>query len=313
MTAFLITGAAGFIGSNLAEGLVERGHRVVGVDNFLTGKRANLEWPGSGSMTFVEADIRDRDRMVSLMDGIDFVLHHAALASVPWSVEDPVLANDHNVNGTLSVLLGARDAGVEKVVMACTSAVYGNTDRLPAREDQPVECLSPYASTKLMGEQYLALFRRVWGVATVGLRYFNVYGARQDPTSAYAAAIPIFASRILAGERSTIFGDGEQTRDFIHVDDVVEANLKACEAGDEASGQFFNIGGGRRVTVNELFSRIARLLGGEAAVDHGPERPGDARHSVADISKAARVLGFEPSLDLEAGLARTVDWYRENL
>jgi UDP-N-acetylglucosamine 4-epimerase len=312
MTGYLVTGAAGFIGSNLAEGILAAGHRVVGVDNFLTGKRENIT-SFQDRMEFHEGDIRDLPLMRHLCEGVDFVLHHAALASVPWSVDDPVLAHDHNVTGTLNVLVAARDAGVKRVVAAVTSAAYGDTEIMPCVENQPVEALSPYAATKLMDEMYAALFSRIYGLPTVGLRYFNVFGKRQDPNSAYAAAIPVFVHKALQDEPPVIFGDGEQTRDFIFIEDVIEANLKACEAGPEANGQVFNIGTGKSVTINALCNRILELLGKDLTPSHGPIRKGDVLHSLADIEKARRVFGYSPNFDDMTGLEKSIGWYRENL
>ena len=312
MKTFLITGAAGFIGSNLVRGLLARGERVVGVDNFLTGRRENLEGL-SGDWTFREGDIRDPETMRELCEGADFVLHHAALASVPWSVEEPLLAHEHNVTGTLNILLAARDAGVKKVVAAVTSAAYGDLEELPSRETGPVQPMSPYAATKLMDELYYDLFTRIYELPCIGLRYFNVFGPRQDPGSAYAAAIPKFVQKLLRGEQPTIFGDGEQSRDFVFVEDVLRANLAACEAGPGADGRVFNIGTGQRVTVNDLCAEIARLLEVEANPIHGPERAGDVRHSLADISLAKEHLGFEPAFTVASGLERAIGWYRENL
>jgi len=309
---YLVTGAAGFIGSNLAEGILAAGHRVVGIDNFLTGKRENIE-SFRDRMEFHEGDIRDLPLVRQLCEGVDFVLHHAALASVPWSVDDPVLAHDHNVTGTLNVLVAARDAGVKRVVAAVTSAAYGDTEVMPCREDQPVESLSPYAATKLMDEMYAALFSKIYGLPTVGLRYFNVFGKRQDPDSAYAAAIPVFVQKALQGEPPVIFGDGEQTRDFVYIEDVIEANLRACEAGPEADGQVFNIGTGKSVTVNALCNRILELLDVDIVPKHGPMRKGDVLHSLADIEKARRILGFSPVFDVMTGLEKSIGWYRENL
>ena len=312
MTTYLVTGCAGFIGWKVCEFLLAEGHRVVGVDNFLTGKRENIA-AFQDRMEFHEGDIRDLPLMRKLCDGVDFVLHHAALASVPWSVDDPVLAHDHNVTGTLNVLVAARDAGVKKVVAAVTSAAYGDTEIMPCRENQPTESLSPYAATKLMDEIYAALFSRIYGLPTIGLRYFNVFGKRQDPQSAYAAAIPVFVHKALRNEQPVIFGDGEQTRDFVYIEDVIEANLKACEAGPEADGQVFNIGTGKSVTINALCNRILELLGVDLAPTLGPVRQGDVLHSLADIEKARRILGFSPKFDVMTGLEKSIEWYRENL
>ena len=305
---YVITGAAGFIGSNLTRAILERGHAVVGIDNFLTGKRENLAGI-AGEFELVEGDVRDAELLRRAFRGATYVLHHAALASVPWSVAEPALAHDHNATGTLNALVAARDAGVERFVLASTSAVYGDGAQVPCGEDQPLRPESPYAATKLIGESYAALFHRTYGLPTIALRYFNVFGPRQDPQSAYAAAIPIFARKALAGEPPVIFGDGEQTRDFVHVDDVIAANLLACAASGPACGEAFNIGGGARVTVNALCREIIALVGADVAPVHAPPRAGDVRHSLADIGKARRVLGFEPAFDVATGLRQAIGWY----
>jgi nucleoside-diphosphate-sugar epimerase len=311
MTSYLVTGAAGFIGSNLVEALVAGGEQVIGLDNLLSGKRENLGGI-SGQFRFVEGDVRDLETLRELCRGIDFVLHQAALASVPWSIEDPVLAHEHNTTGTHNVLVAARDAGVKRVVLASSSAVYGDTEVVPSPETLPLRPTSPYAATKVAAEALATAFHQSMGLETVALRYFNVYGPRQDPASGYAAAIPAFFSRALAGQRPTIFGDGDQTRDFVFVEDVVRANLLACEAGGDACGRAFNIGTGQAVTVGELCAAILDLAGAEITPDHGPERSGDVRHSRADISAARAALGFEPRFDLRAGLDKTIGWYRES-
>ncbi|MBN2531054.1 MAG: SDR family oxidoreductase [Deltaproteobacteria bacterium] len=312
MTAYLITGVAGFIGSNLAESLIQMGHDVIGIDNYLTGKEENI---GSlqTQMRFVEGDIRDTALMNELCKGVDYVLHHAAMASVPWSMKEPMLAHDHNATGTLNVLLAARDNNVKKVVMAVTSAAYGNTNVLPAHEDLPPDPLSPYALTKLIGEQYLKLFSSAYGLPTVGLRYFNVFGQRQDPNSAYAAAIPIFARKLIHGESPVVFGDGEQTRDFVYIQDVVQANIKACQAGNDTDGDVFNIGTGKQITVNELIEYMQTLLGTHQEVQYVEERAGDVKHSVASIEKARRQLHYAPAYSVFDGLKNAIGWYTENL
>jgi nucleoside-diphosphate-sugar epimerase len=312
MSRFAVTGAAGFIGANLCEGLLAAGHEVVGIDNFLTGKKENLDGL-SGGFSFVACDIRDGVRLTPLLEGCDYVLHHAAMASVPWSVEEPALAHSHNVTGTFNVLQAARQCGVKKVVMAVTSAVYGDTTALPVHEDLPPSPLSPYATTKLMGEQYLQMFHRVYGLPCVGLRYFNVFGRRQDPASAYAAAIPIFVKKVLSDQPPVIFGDGTQTRDFVYIDDVVAANLLACEAGSACSGEMFNIGTGKGIAVTAVCERIIALLQRKVVPVHVAERPGDIRHSLADISKARRMLGFAPEDDVLSGLDKAIAWYAEHL
>jgi nucleoside-diphosphate-sugar epimerase len=310
MTSFLVTGAAGFIGSNLVEALIADGEQVIGLDNLLTGKRENLEG-FSERFRFVEGDVRDLETLRGLCGGVDFVLHQAALASVPWSIDDPGLAHEHNTTGTHNVLVAAREAGVERVVLASSSAVYGDTEVVPSPESLPLRPTSPYAATKVAAEAFAAAFNGSMGLEVVALRYFNVYGPRQDPASGYAAAIPAFVSRALAGERPVIFGDGGQTRDFVYVEDVVRANLLACAAPDRACGRAFNIGTGRAVTVSELAAVILELAGADLEPDHGPERSGDVRHSCADITAAGQALGFAPRFDLRAGLDKTLDWYKQ--
>lgn len=312
MTKYLITGVAGFIGSNLAEHLIAEGEEVVGIDNFLTGKKENIA-PFQHHMNFVEGDIRDTTLLRDLCTDVDYILHHGAMASVPWSMKEPMLCHEHNTTGTLNVLLAARDAGVQKVVMAVTSAAYGNTEVLPAHEKLPTEALSPYGATKLMGEIYLQLFSTAYGLPTVGLRYFNVFGQRQDPKSAYAAAIPIFAKKLLAGTAPTVFGDGEQTRDFVYIKDIVQANLKACHAPAKASGQVFNIGTGTQITVNTLIDDMKELLDIHIDTIYADERAGDVKHSVASIEKAKQMLNYTPKYTVYEGLKEAIEWYRENL
>ncbi len=311
MATFLVTGVAGFIGSNLAEALLGRGHRVRGLDNFLSGKRENLE--GLEGLEFVHGDVRDLDTCRRACEGVDYVLHQAALGSVPRSIEDPVLSNDCNVTGTLNMLVAARDAGVKRFVFAASSSAYGDTPELPKVETMRPQPLSPYALTKLAGEEYCRLFFELYGFETVSLRYFNVYGRRQDPFSMYAAVIPKFVSALLRGEPPEIYGDGEQTRDFTYIEDVVQANLKACEASREACGRVYNIAFGQRISLNELYAEIARLLGTDIRPRYGPPRPGDVRHSLADISRARDALGYEPAFDVRRGLTEAIGWYREHL
>jgi len=311
VATFLVTGVAGFIGSNLAEALLARGHRVRGLDNFLSGKRENLE--GLSGLEFMEGDIRDPEACRRACEGVDYVLHQAALGSVPRSIEDPVLSNECNVTGTLNMLVAARDAGVRRFVFAASSSAYGDTPELPKVETMRPQPLSPYALTKLTGEEYCRLFFELYGFETVSLRYFNVYGRRQDPFSAYAAVIPKFVSALLRGEPPEIYGDGEQTRDFTYIEDVVQANLKACEAPREACGRVYNIAFGRRISLNELYREIASLLGTDIRPRYGPPRPGDVRHSLADVSRAREALGYEPAFDVRQGLAEAIGWYREHL
>ena len=308
----LVTGAAGFIGSNLVEALVARGDDVIGIDNFITGKRENLA-PFADRIEFVEGDVRDLATCRRVCAGVDYALHEAAIGSVPRSVEDPITSNDHNVNGTLNMLVAARDAGVQRFVYAASSSAYGDTKVLPKVETIPPDPLSPYAVSKYVGELYCAVFARLYGLPAIGLRYFNVFGRRQDPEGPYAAAIPKFARAILRGERPTIYGDGEQTRDFNYIDNVVQANLKACAAPAAALGEVFNIGGGKRITVNELTRKMIALLGSDVEPEHVPPLKGDVRDSLADVDKARRLLGWEPEIDVLEGLERAIGWYRDNL
>ncbi|MCP4676971.1 MAG: SDR family oxidoreductase [Deltaproteobacteria bacterium] len=308
----LVTGAAGFIGSNLVEHLLSRGDDVMGVDNFMAGKRENIA-PFEGKIRFVEGDVRDKDLCLELVRDVDWVFHLAALASVPWSVEEPALAHDHNINGTLNILLAAREAGAKKVVFASSAAIYGDDPELPAVETSPPAPASPYALHKLAGEQYIALFKQIYDSHAVCLRFFNVFGPRQDPNSMYAAAIPKLLERILKGERPTIFGNGEQTRDFIHVSDIVRGLLVAAQAPPEADGQVFNLGCGDCVSINDLVNKMFELLGSDIEPEYAPARPGDVMHSQANIDKARQVLGFEPKLNALTGLTQAIGWYRENL
>ncbi len=257
--------------------------------------------------------MRDPETCRRACEGVDFVLHEAALGSVPRSIEDPALSNECNVTGTLNMLVAARDAGVRRFVFAASSSAYGDTPALPKVETMPPQPLSPYALTKLAGEEYCRLFTELYGLQTVSLRYFNVFGKRQDPFSTYAAVIPKFVSALLRGEPPEIYGDGEQTRDFTYIEDVVQANLRACEAPEEACGQVYNIAFGERISLNELYREIARLLGTDLPPRYGPPRPGDVRHSLADISKARSLLGYRPRYDVATGLGEAIAWYRANL
>jgi UDP-N-acetylglucosamine 4-epimerase len=311
MARFLVTGAAGFIGSNLAEALVSRGQRVRALDNFLTGKRENLD--SLDGVEFIEGDVRDPVTCRMACEGVDYVLHEAALGSVPRSIEEPGLSNECNVTGTLNMLVAARDAGVRRFVFAASSSAYGDTPALPKVETMAPQPLSPYALTKLVGEEYCRLFTELYGLETVCLRYFNVFGKRQDPNGAYAAVIPRFVSALLRNIPPEIYGDGEQTRDFTYVSDVVQVNLKACQAPREACGQVYNVAHGERISLNALFREISRLMGSALEPNHGPPRAGDVRHSLADISKARRLLGYDPCYTVKRGLEEAIHWYRENL
>jgi UDP-glucose 4-epimerase len=306
---YLVTGGAGFIGSNTVGRLLELGERVRVLDNFATGKRHYL-FPLRDRVELIEGDIRYLNVVQEATRGADYVIHMAALPSVPRSIRTPIESNDVNVSGTLNVLIAARDLGVKRVVYGASSSAYGDTEVLPKVEDMPALPLSPYAVNKFAGELYCRVFHQVYGLETVSLRYFNVFGPRQDPMSQYSAVIPKFIGAALAGRPPVIFGDGEQSRDFTYVDNVVEANLLACTAA-EAPGETINIACGARVTLNELAARIGRITGRDLKPTHEPRRTGDVRHSLADIRKAERILGYRPCVDLEEGLRRTVAWLRE--
>jgi UDP-glucose 4-epimerase len=310
MARYLITGIAGFIGSSLARTLLDRGQQVRGVDNLATGKRENLT-EIFDRIEFHEADITDLEAMGKACAGVDFVLHQAAIPSVPKSVLDPLASNRASVDGTLNVLVAARDAKVRRVVYAASSSAYGDTPTLPKREGMKPDPISPYAVAKLAGEQYMISFFRCYGLETVCLRYFNVFGPRQDPSSPYSGVLAKFITQMLRNNAPTIFGDGEQSRDFTYIDNAVEANLLACTApADQAAGQMFNVATGRRVTLNETFRLLQGLTRYAGEPIYGPERGGDIKHSLADIAKAQAALGYTPKVDFKEGLRRTVEWYR---
>lgn len=304
----LVTGGAGFIGSNLVERLATCGSSVRVFDNFSTGKRANLE-AIDAAFEVVEGDLRDSDQVRKACADIDFVLHQGALGSVPRSVEDPKETNDVNVTGTLNVLVAARDAGVKRLVFASSSSVYGDTETLPKSESHVPHPVSPYGVSKLAAEQYCVAFQRVWDIETVCLRYFNVFGPRQDPDSQYAAVVPRFVTAALASEPLHIYGDGEQTRDFTFVENVLNANFRALLA-PSAAGEVLNIAGGDRIAVEELATAIGEALGSEPQIVHDSERPGDIRHSYADIQRARAVLDFTVEVGWKKGLQRTVEWFK---
>lgn len=309
MAKALVTGGAGFIGSHLVRHLLARGDDVTVLDNLSTGMTSNLDDVAT-EVRFVEGDVRDRDLVGHLMQGMDYVFHQAALPSVPRSVADPWSSNDHNVNGTLNVLLAARDACVSRVVCASSSSVYGDTPVLPKAEWMCASPLSPYAIGKYVGELYCQVFHRLYGLETVALRYFNVFGPRQNPKSEYAAVIPKFITALLNGVRPVIHGDGGQTRDFTYVENVVAANVAAATAPSRAvAGQVFNIGCGERTSVQTLFEQIRDLIGASVDPLHTNPRPGDVRDSQADITKAREAFGYEPVIGLREGLEHTVAWY----
>jgi UDP-glucose 4-epimerase len=308
MSLMLVTGGAGFIGSHIAERLLGQGHDVRVLDNFSTGRRENLGDFGD-RIDLVEGDIRDLDDVRRATAGVDVVFHEAALASVPRSVDDPATSNDVNVRGTLNVLVGSRDAGVRRLVYASSSSIYGESPELPKREVMAPAPESPYAVAKLAGEYYCGVFSRLYGLDCVALRYFNVFGPRQDPASQYAAVVPIFVTALLKGGRPTVYGDGEQSRDFTYVENVVEANMLAADV-DGCAGEVINAACGSTVTVNELYQRLSDLAGASVDPIYKDPRPGDVKHSFADISKARRLLGFCPSVGFEDGLVRTLEWFR---
>lgn len=311
MARYLITGIAGFIGSSIARELVSRGDNVRGIDNFSTGKRANLA-SLSDRIDFREADLRDLDTVAEACHGVDYVFHEAAIPSVPRSVADPIASNQANIDGTLNLLVGARDARVKRVVYASSSSVYGDTPTLPKREDMTPDPISPYAVSKLTGEYYMRSFYRVYGLETVSLRYFNVFGPYQDPTSMYSGVLAIFISKMLRGEQPTIYGDGEQSRDFTFITNVVQANLLACHApAPEVAGKFFNAATNQRITLKDTFALLRRLTGYEGDPKYATERKGDIKHSLADITLAAKQLHYKPTVSFEEGLRQTVIWYRE--
>jgi nucleoside-diphosphate-sugar epimerase len=300
----LVTGGAGFIGSHLVDRLLRDGHRVRILDNFATGRRENIAHV-AGDVELVEGDIRSYERAHNAVRGCELVFHQAALPSVPRSVQDPLTSNEANVTGTLNVLLASRDEGVRRVVQASSSSVYGPTEELPKREEMPALPIAPYAVAKLAAEAYGRAFFRVYGLETVALRYFNVFGPRQDPRSEYAAVIPSFATSLLGGQRPVVFGDGEQSRDFTYVDNTVDANVLAAGAADVA-GQTFNVACGERITLNALLDELRSIIGTDMEADYREPRPGDILHSLADVSRARAAFGYEPAVGLREGLERTV-------
>ena len=309
MAHYLVTGGAGFIGSNLAHALVGRGHDVRILDNFSTGREINLAGL-EGRVEIVRGDIRDPDAVEGAMRGIEYVLHEAALPSVQRSVEEPIETDRVNTLGTLNILQGARAAKVKRVVFAASSSAYGETPILPKVETMAPDPLSPYAVTKLTGEGYCKVFFLNYGLETVALRYFNVFGPRQDPKSQYAAVIPNFVTAALHGESPTIYGDGEQSRDFCFIDNCVEANLKACTAPG-AAGKVFNIACGERTTLLDVCRALSAITGRPVTPKHAPPRSGDIKHSLADITRAREILGYVGGVDFSEGLRRTIAWYRE--
>ncbi len=311
MERFLVTGGAGFIGSNICKKLVSQACFVRVVDNLLTGKKSNLA-DIIDKIEFIQADMGDEDVARSAMKDIDFCLHQGALPSVPRSVDNPAATHRHCLNATFTLLLAARDAGIKRFVYASSSSAYGDTPTLPKIETMQPQPLSPYAAAKLAGEYYAKVFYEVFGLKTISLRYFNVFGPHQDPTSQYAAVIPAFVTAILKDEQPTVFGDGEQSRDFTYVDNVVEANLLAAKA-KKTSGEVINIACGQAITVNETIDIINELVGRNIKPIYTDPRPGDVKHSLADISLAKKLIGFKPKISFRQGLEKAIGWYRDNL
>jgi len=308
MALYLVTGGAGFIGSNIVVELLKRKDQVRVLDNFSTGRRENLT-DFMGRIELVEGDLRDFKMVKRAVEGVDYVLHLGALASVPRSIRDPMTSNEVNVNGTINILLAAIGTSIKRIVYASSSSIYGDTPALPKVETMPPNPRSPYAVSKLAGEYYCRLFHAMYGLETVALRYFNIFGPRQDPSSQYAAVIPLFIKAMLKGEKPTIFGDGLQSRDFTFVANAVQANLLAANA-PEAPGRVVNIACSERYSLNELIEKLNSILGTKIEPLHTEARIGDVKHSLADISQARRILGYEPLVDFEEGLSKTVDWYR---
>ena len=307
MAFYLVTGGAGFIGSHMVEALRRRGDRVRVVDSLVTGKRSNLAH--IDDVEFVEGDLADEAVARRAVDGVEYVLHQAAIPSVPRSVEDPISSNRANIDATLSLLVAARDAGVKRVVYAGSSSAYGNAAALPKQEDMPTGPLSPYALQKLVGEQYMRMFTELYGLSTVTIRYFNVFGPRQDPSSAYSGVISLFIRYLVEGRAPTIHGDGEQTRDFTFVTNVVDGALRASQAGPEVSGTVINVATNTRISLNDLFNTVKSITGAGVSPVYGPARAGDVRDSLADITRARQLLGYTPLVGLEEGLRQTVEWF----
>lgn len=307
---YLVTGGAGFIGSHIAEALVKRGDRVRVLDNLITGRRENLAKIAS-KIEFIEGDIRDYDTALKAAKGAQVIFHEAAVPSVPRSVADPVLNHAINVNGTFNVLMAARESGTRRVIYAASSSAYGDVKSLPKQEDNLPNPLSPYAAAKLFGEYYCQVFMRVYNLETVALRYFNVFGPRQDPSSPYSGVISKFITSLLNGEAPVIYGDGEQSRDFTYIDNVVDANLHAIDSAG-AVGQVINLGTGERVTINQLLSELQKITGSKISARYVETRAGDILHSLADITRARDLIDYSPIVGLAQGLRLTVDWYRKN-
>ena len=313
-TTFLVTGAAGFIGSNLCEALLKKGCKVKALDDLSTGKQENIDlFLDNPNYTFIKGDIKDLEVCLKACEGVDYVLHQAAWGSVPRSLEMPLFYNKNNIEGTLNMLEAARQNGVKKFVYASSSSVYGDEPNLPKIEGCEGNLLSPYALTKRCDEEWAKLYTKFYGLDTYGMRYFNVFGRRQDPDGAYAAVIPKFLKQLMHGETPTINGDGKQSRDFTYIDNVIEANLKACLAPHEAAGEAFNIAYGGREFLIDIYYGLTKALGVNIEPNFGPDRKGDIKHSNADISKAKKLLGYDPDYSFEDGIQLAIDWYKANL
>ena len=313
-SVFLVTGGAGFIGSNLCEAITDMGYQVRCLDNLSTGKQANVDFlKDRENYTFIKGDIRDLDTCKKACEGVTYVLNQAAWGSVPRSIEMPLLYDEINIRGTLNMMEAARQAGVKKFVFASSSSVYGDHPVLPKTEGQEGNLLSPYALTKRVDEEYAKLYKKLYHLDTYGLRYFNVFGRRQDPDGAYAAVVPKFIRQLLHGETPTINGDGKQSRDFTYIDNVIEANLRAALAPSEAAGEAYNIAYGGREYLIDIYYDLCKALGKDVEPHFGPDRAGDIKHSNADIGKAKRLLGYEPDYDFKSGIALAIAWYKENL
>lgn len=311
---FLVTGGAGFIGSNLCEAILNKGYKVRCLDDFSTGKRENIEsFLGNENFELIEGDIRDFDTCMKACKGVDYVSHQAAWGSVPRSIAMPLIYEDINIGGTLNMMEAAKQNSVKRFVYASSSSVYGDEPNLPKREDRVGKTLSPYALTKKANEEYGRLYTQLYGLETIGFRYFNVFGRRQDPHGYYAAVIPKFLKALLNGQAPTINGDGKQSRDFTYIENVIEANLKGLAAPSEAVGQAYNIAYGGQVYLIDLYNTLCDVLGVKIEPVYGPDRAGDIKHSNADISKARKLLGYDPDYSFEDGIIKAIEWYKENL
>lgn len=311
---FLVTGGAGFIGSNLVEALLKKGHTVRVLDDLSQGKQSNVDmFLDDDNYTFIKGDIRDLDTCLRVTEGVDYVLNQAAWGSVPRSIEMPLLYEEINIRGTLNMLEASRQNGVKKFVYASSSSVYGDETTLPKKEGREGNLLSPYALTKATNEEYAKLYTKLYGLDTFGLRYFNVFGKRQDPDGAYAAVLPKFIKQLLNDEQPTINGDGKQSRDFTYIENVIEANLKACVAPSDVAGNAFNVAYGGREYLIDVYHSLAKALGKDIEPNFGPDRAGDIKHSNADISKGKEMLGYDPNYSFDKGIQEAIMWYKENL